>query len=274
MSHGHHHGGNHADMLALKAELFARHTASLAAWLPVTGRPCTIVDLGCGTGAGTFTLLTQFPDAAVVAVDSSPEHLQRVKQEADARGLLARIRIVQADLDDTWPDLGTPDLVWASESLHHLADPHRAVQRVYRALPPGGLFAVIELNGFARFLPPDAPEFCPGVEERCHAVNDRKQAKELPHRGADWESTLTTAGFEIADFQTVDIHVDVSDDPGVGRYALMGLRSLREAVADDASSADLAALDELLDPDSPRCILDRPDLAVRTRRLVWAARRP
>ncbi|MEU8178407.1 hypothetical protein AB0C14_36540 [Microbispora hainanensis] len=36
---------------------------------------------------------------------------------------------------------------------------------------------------------------------------------------------------------------------------------------------DLAALDELLDVTSPHCVLHRDDLAVRTERTVWAARR-
>src|SRR5689334_25009267 len=52
-----------------------------------------------GTGTGTFALLARFPDARVTAVDSSPEHLQRLREKADRSGLTEGIHAVQADLD-------------------------------------------------------------------------------------------------------------------------------------------------------------------------------
>ncbi|GGV75036.1 hypothetical protein GCM10010294_39020 [Streptomyces griseoloalbus] len=66
---------------------------------------------------------------------------------------------MRADLDDdAWPGLGSPDLVWASASMHHMARPGRALRTVHAALAPGGLFAVVELAGHPRFLPENAPE--------------------------------------------------------------------------------------------------------------------
>jgi hypothetical protein len=40
------------------------------------------------------------------------------------------------------------------------------------------------------------------------------------------------------------------------------------------SAGDLATLDTLIDSDGPDGVLQRNDLAVRTARTVWAARRP
>ena len=37
-----------------------------------------------------------------------------------------------------WPDLGPADLVWASASMHHMADPDRTLARVRDTLRPGG----------------------------------------------------------------------------------------------------------------------------------------
>jgi len=48
---------------------------------------------------------------------------------------------------------------------------------------------------------------------------------------------------------------------------------MRSNVARTLSAEDLTALDQLLDADSPHSILRRGDLAVRTERTVWAARR-
>ncbi|ASR35814.1 methyltransferase type 12 [Prauserella marina] len=272
-AHHDHDVADQAEILDLDAEVLAEHTASITAWLPLDASPRRIVDLGCGTGAGTFALLSRFPGAHVTAVDSSDEHLRRLRDKAAEYGLAERVRTVRADLDSTWPELGEPGLVWASASLHHLIDPGRALRRVHDLLAPGGLFAVVELAGFPRFLPADAPENRPGLEERCHAASDRRHAGHLPHRGADWGSALTAAGFAVEGQRTITVDIGHSRSPAVGRYALSGLRRMRAAVADVLPAEDLAALDQLLDPESPRGILRRDDLAVRTERTAWAARR-
>lgn len=278
MTHTGHDGHDHAladqaEILDLDGEVLAEHIASIAAWLPVEVAPGRIVDLGSGTGTGTFALLARFPEAHVTAVDSSVDHLRRLREKACEKGVADRVRTVQADLDATWPDLGTPDLVWASASLHHLADPGRTLRQVHETLTPGGLFAVVELAGFPRFLPADAPENRPGLEERCHAASDRRHAEHLPHRGADWGPKLTAAGFTLEGERTITVDIERPQSEVVGRYALNGLRRLRGAVADVLPAEDLTALDELLDTDGPHSILRRDDLAVRTERAVWAARR-
>ncbi|RKE23134.1 trans-aconitate 2-methyltransferase [Streptomyces sp. TLI_171] len=263
-----------AEILDLDAEVLAEHTAAITAWLPLAAAPQQIVDLGSGTGAGTFALLDRFPEASVLAVDASPGHLLRLREKACALGVDNRVRTVQADLDaDGWPDLGAPDLVWASASVHHLADPDRALRQVRELLAPGGLFALVELSGFPRFLPDDAPADRPGLEARCHAATDRLHAEHVPHRGADWGPVLTAAGFALAGARTVTVDLDGAGRETVGRYALATLGRLRGAVAETLDAADLAALDRLLDADGPDSIARRGDLVVRTERQVWAARR-
>ncbi|NBH12139.1 class I SAM-dependent methyltransferase [Amycolatopsis sp. SID8362] len=276
-SHGHHHEhalDGQAEILDLDADVLAEHTASITAWLPLQTDPRHIADLGCGTGAGTFALLDRFPDAHVTAVDASVEHLQRLRTKACALGVQERIRTVQADLDETaWPDLGSPDLVWASASMHHMAHPDRALRAVHDALVPGGLFAVVELAGHPRFLPENAPEGRPGLEERVHAAADRRQAEHLPHRGADWGPMLTAAGFTVEGERTIAVHLDGTRGEAIGRYATGVLQRIRGVIADRLFPEDLAALDQLLDTGSPHSILRRDDLTVRTERTVWAARR-
>jgi SAM-dependent methyltransferase len=281
-AHPHQHEHNHdaadqtdqVEMLDLGAEVLAEHLASIAASLPVETGPRHIVDLGCGTGAGTLILLDRFPDAELTAVDSSAAHLDRLREKAAAAGAAGRVRTVQADLDaPAWPELGTPELVWASSSMHHMADPDRALRRVHDLLSPGGLFAVVELAGFPRFLPADAPADAPGLEERCHAVIDHHHAEQLPHRGADWGTKLTQAGFTVEGEHTVAVDIGPPPTDAVSRYALSSLRRMRDSLTSALTTEDLTALDRLLDTDGSHSILRRTDLGVRTERTVWAARR-
>ncbi|MER8089911.1 class I SAM-dependent methyltransferase [Streptomyces sp. NPDC058316] len=278
--HGAPHGRNQehgtdgqAEILDLDAEVLAEHIASITAWLPLKTGPRQIVDLGCGTGAGTFALLDRFPDAHVTAVDVSAGHLQRLREKACARSMEERVRIVQADLDDpAWPGLGSPDLVWASASTHHMAHPDRALRNVHDLLVPGGLFTVVELAGFPRFLPESAPKDRPGLEERCHAATDRFHAEHVPYRGTDWGPMLTAAGFTVEGERTIAVNIEGTRSEAIGRYALGSLQRIRSAAVGELSTEDLTALDELLDTGSPSSILRRDDLAVRTERIVWAAR--
>lgn len=269
--HGHGHGHGHhgdtdvqAEILDLDAEVVAEHTASITKWLPVDD-PRHVVDLGCGTGAGTFALLERFPAAHVTAVDTSADHLRRLAEKARAHGVTDRVTTVQADLDADWPDLGRPDLVWASASMHHMADPDRVLRQVHDSLAPGGLFAVVELAGFPRFLPESAPEHA--LEERVHTASERRHAELVPHRGADWGPKLTAAGFTLEGERTIAVHIEHSTV--VGRYALSSLQRMRGTVVDVLPADDLAAFDRLL-ADLPH----RDDLVVRTERTVWAAKRP
>ncbi|MFI6704364.1 class I SAM-dependent methyltransferase [Streptomyces sp. NPDC050509] len=262
-----------AEILDLDAEVLAEHIASITAWLPVERGPRHIVDLGCGTGTGTFALLARFPEAEVTAVDASAGHLRRLRERAEALGLADRVRTVSADLDADWPELGRPELVWASASMHHMADPDRALRAVHGLLAPGGLFAVVELADFPRFLPEDAPAERPGLEERCHAALAHHHAEHVPHRGADWGPKLTAAGFTVEGERTISVNIDGSGNRTVGPYALSSLKRLRGAAADTLAAEDLTVLDHLLDTGSPLSILRRGDLTVRTERTVWAARR-
>ncbi|MFJ4439860.1 class I SAM-dependent methyltransferase [Streptomyces sp. NPDC088923] len=256
-----------AEVLDLDAEVLASHIASLTDWLPLTAAPRHIVDLGSGTGAGTFALLDRFPEAHVTAVDTSAPHLQRLREKACAAGLEGRVRTVQADLDAaTWPELGTPDLVWASASMHHMADPDQALRHVRELLSPTGLFALLELSGFPRFLPAGEEA---ALEERAHTASDRFHAEHVPHRGAEWGPKLTAAGFTIAGERTLDVRIEDPGNPAIARYALAGLTRLRTTVAEGLPPEDLKALDALI---APEILIPRRDLTVRTTRQIWAAR--
>ena len=227
-----------------------------------------MVDIGAGTGTGTDRLAAHFDDAEIVAVDHSPELAAMLTERARRGGYLQRVRTVAADLDDGWPTAaGTPDVVWASSSLHHIADPDRFLRELSSALVPDGILAVVEIDGAPRFLPDDAGVGRPGLEDRCERAMSSNGWNSFP----EWTTQLRGAGFDVLDQVTIRVEPD-GVPPQAAEYAVQWYTRLRTGLADVLDADDLAALDILLDDQNPLALRRRADLSVRAGRLVWIAR--
>jgi SAM-dependent methyltransferase len=266
-----------AELLELDAEVLHDYLSAAIAW--VRGQAADlpryrIVDLGSGVGSAAVALAQQFGSAEVLAVDASAEMLARVQAKAIDLGLDGRIGTLRADLDGPWPDTGPADVVWASMSLHHLADPDRALTEVFTSIRPGGLMAIAEMNSLPRFLPDDIGLGRPGLEARCRAAAAELNAHRLPHLGADWGPRLAKAGFTAVAERAFSIDLDPPLPAATGRYAWLLLQRTREQLAGTLGAEDLATLDTLTDTDGPGSVLHRQDLAVRGTRTIWAGRRP
>jgi len=285
-NHSHHHDGHHsaetderamAELLDLDAEVLHSYLTEVTAWIHelAADRPRRrILDLGSGTGTGVLALLQRFEGSEAIALDVSAQLLDRLRNKARDLGVAARVRTVQVDLDAAWPGIDPVDLVWASSSLHHMADPDRALTEVFTALRPGGVLAVLEMDSFPRFLPDDLGIGRPGLEERCHAALAEGQAEELPHLGSDWGARLAQAGFIIEAERPFAIDLKPPFPASAGRYAQASLRRIRSTLDGRMNAEDLATLDTVLGSDGPDGILQRDDLTVRTARTVWVATRP
>ncbi|PVD04850.1 class I SAM-dependent methyltransferase [Streptomyces sp. CS147] len=259
------------EILDLDAALFAPHLTALTGRIACLAGDDVrhIVDLGSGTGTGTFALLEQFPTARVTAVDSSPAMLERLISAARERGLGDRVRTLEADAGAGLPGVADADLVWASASLHHLDDPATALAGIHAALRPGGLLAVAEVDGMPSFLPADGG---PGeLEARCRAALDGLHAERLPHRGADWGSLLTAAGFSVEQERAEPWELRTPLPEGAGRYAFLVFERIRGSLDGRVDADDLAALDRLIDG-GPEDVRHRDDLVVRSTRRTWMAR--
>lgn len=272
---GHGHGFSHdlTEMLDLDGEVvagaltgFVSRVAALAGSRPVRD----VVDLGAGTGTGSFALLRHFPEATVTAVDASPDMLDHLLRNAHRLGFDGRIRPHQADLDAGWPETGPADLVWASSALHHMTDPDRVLTDIRGTLRPGGLLALIEMNAVPRFLPDDIGIGRPGLEDRCHAIADRSRAEHLPHQGSDWASRLSGSGFTILEARELVLDSPAPLSEPAVRYAVATLRRFRAGVADGLSADDRQTFDTLL-ADDARLLRALPGLTMRSTRSTWIA---
>lgn len=104
--------------------------------------PPRIVDLGCGSGGVTLLLAARWPQAAIVALDSSAEMLAR------ARARSATIEWQQTDLA-AWRAPRPFDLVFSNAALHWLSDHAAVFERLARAVAPGGVLAVQMPSNFS-----------------------------------------------------------------------------------------------------------------------------
>ena len=267
-----------AQLLDLDAEVLSPIVSELtglvrglAAGLPVR----RILDLGSGTGTGAFALLRCFEEADAIAVDASAPFLRRLEASARDLGMADRVRTIEADLDVEWPpSIGAVDLVWASASLHHFADPGRILAAVFGALRPGGLLTVLEMSSFPRFLPDDLGIGRPGLEDRCHAALAGARAAEMPNLGSDWGPPLMQAGFTIEAERELTVDLSPPLPASAGKYAQMSLQRVRSRLDGRLGSDDLATLDTIIDGAGPEGVLRRGDLTVRAERTAWVARRP
>jgi trans-aconitate 2-methyltransferase len=102
-----------------------------------------MVDLGCGTGEQTATLLDRWPAARVLGVDSSPEMLKKAASVAN-RG---QLDFLLSDIAD-WKPAEPVDVIVSNAALHWLPDHEDLIPRLASYLSPRGVLAVQMPNRF------------------------------------------------------------------------------------------------------------------------------
>ncbi|MFI5841417.1 class I SAM-dependent methyltransferase [Catenuloplanes sp. NPDC051500] len=259
--HSHSHTHNHAEhddagmaeLLELDGTVLAAYLEEVMTWVAELApeQPGRIVDLGAGTGNGSFALAARFPTAEIIAVDNSPRMLDRIRAAGDAR-----ITTLEADLAHGWPAVDSPSIVWAALSLHHVPDPEALLRQIRERLLPGGLMVISEM--------PDQPYFLAGDpwEERLHEAIASRHLGFDPH--PDWTATLEKLGFKAT---RREFPIEVSEPRDlVRRYFLTFLRRMRAGLAEQLDAGDLHTLDRIVADDAAGLLP-----IVRTSRTVWVA---
>ena len=113
-----------------------------------------VLDVGCGIG-GPALYLAGALGCTVVGVTLSAPQAARATEKARDAGLADRAGFHQLDaLSTGYPD-GSFDVVWAVESLMHIADREAFFAETRRLLRPGGLLAVATWSVRDGALTPD-----------------------------------------------------------------------------------------------------------------------
>jgi tRNA (cmo5U34)-methyltransferase len=102
-----------------------------------------LLDLGTGDGRLMALLLVRCPEAEGIAVDFSPTMLERARERFRGDG---RVRVVEHDLAEPLPSLGSCDAICSSFAIHHLSDERkrRLYEECWEILEPGGVFCNLE----------------------------------------------------------------------------------------------------------------------------------
>jgi trans-aconitate 2-methyltransferase len=164
-----------------------------------------VADLGCGPGDLTHTLLTRWPDAAIVGVDNSPDMLV-----AAARlPVSPRLQFVEADLA-TWQPDRPLDRIVSNAALQWLPNHAELFKRLIGLLAPGGVLAVQMPRNFDepahRLLAEVVTQ-----EPWASAVGAWKERyfEETP---AWYAETLRELGVEVDVWETIYYHVLAGPD--------------------------------------------------------------
>lgn len=110
-------------------------------------RPVTLLDLGCGDMTPLQSLLSDVPVQRYLGIDESDVALALAARRLGELNVPGRL--VKGDLRTAMAEIGESfDIVLASFSLHHLADPmdkQRTLEAGRKLLTTDGLFALVDV---------------------------------------------------------------------------------------------------------------------------------
>ena len=111
------------------------------------GQKLKVLDLGCGDGSMTLTLLPAERIDTYIGCDLSKPALDIAQRQIDALSISAKLLCDDMlKVAEEQPDQST-DLVLSSYAIHHLNanNKQRLVDQVTRVLKPGGQFVLIDI---------------------------------------------------------------------------------------------------------------------------------
>lgn len=145
-------GANEREIDRLGIQHAVWRERAIAAWRRGGLKPgMTVLDMGSGPGHASFDLAAIVgPTGKVIAVDQSPIFLDALRRGAEARRL-TNIETVECDLAELDLPDNSLDFVWTRWVLSFTPEPANILDRVAKALKPGGVFVAHEYGDYSNF---------------------------------------------------------------------------------------------------------------------------
>ncbi|BAY74955.1 type 11 methyltransferase [Nostoc linckia NIES-25] len=137
-----------------------------------------VADIGAGTGYLSFRIAPLLTTGKVLAVDVQPEMLEIIdlfKQEKN----ITNVEPVLATLTDPNLPFESVDLALMVDAYHELEYPQEVMQKVVKALKPGGRMVLVEYRGENPFI----------TIKRLHKMTQKQVRKEMQAVGLVWRET-------------------------------------------------------------------------------------
>jgi SAM-dependent methyltransferase len=184
--------------LGLQHRLWSEHT--FACWRRCGVRPgSAVLDVGSGPGHTAFDLLPMVgPSGRVIAVDESQRFVEFMRQRA-ASLRVDNLEAVAADVQDMSLPAAAVDVAYARWVLCFVPRPEAVIERVARALKPGGVFAVQDyINWAALTLSPPSDAFLRVMPSVGKSWRERGGD---PAVGQRLPSLMAAAGLEVEEIR-------------------------------------------------------------------------
>ena len=194
-----------------------------------------VLEIGCGTGEQTLSLVTRSPDAAVHSVEISSESLTRARCNV-AAARLANVTFVQADLFALPFADGAFDHAFVCFVLEHLTEPEQALARIRRLIRPGGTLTVIEGDHGSCYF---HPETVASRDAWQALITVQRRAGGDPLIGRRLFPLLAGAGFADVQVAPRMVYADAAHPPEMDLFVGKTIVPMVEGIRDKALALDL-----------------------------------
>jgi trans-aconitate 2-methyltransferase len=193
-------------------------------------QPARVVDLGCGDGGLTATLLDRWPAARVQGVDSSAEMLAGAADHA----VPGRLSFVLGSIEE-WRPQHPVDVLVSNAALHWVRGHPALLGRLVAALAPAGWLAVQVPANFDSPTHTELAAVCqsPRWRDRLGAVSRRNPPVLAPSAYLD---LLAGSRCAVDVWETTYLHVLGGADPVLDWVRGTALRPVLAALADDPAA--------------------------------------
>lgn len=106
----------------------------------------TILELGCGAGAGLISLARTFPECTVTGVDPDPTSIALARQRIEDAGLGEHVHAEEMRAEDLTSE-DAFDFIYTQISLHEMDDARIVLANARRALKDDGTLLITEIRG-------------------------------------------------------------------------------------------------------------------------------
>ena len=187
--------------------------------------PRRVVDLGCGSGELTASLLRRWPAAEILGVDSSPAMIAK----AQAIPGDDQLRFLERDLRIWLPDSGT-DVMISNAALQWLPEHRALLPGLIGRLSPDGWLAFQVPGNFGEPSHVLLHELAGTDPYAAYTTGLPRPASAEP---ADYLADLSALGCRVDVWETTYLHVLSGPDPVFTWISATGARPVLQALPDE-----------------------------------------